>query len=64
MQLDVRLPMGLLFLILGIILIVYGFASDPAIYERSLGENINLHWGVIFAVFGGVVLYLARRKKS
>lgn len=63
MQLDVRLPMGLLFLILGIILICYGFASDTAIYQRSLGQNVNLNWGVVFAVFGAVVLFLARRKK-
>lgn len=64
MQLDVRLPMGLLFLILGIILTVYGFVSDPVIYERSLGQNLNLRWGVIFALFGAVTLFLARRKKS
>ncbi len=64
MQLDVRLPMGLLFLLLGIILTVYGFVSDPAIYERSLGQNINLRWGVIFVLFGAVTLFLARRKKS
>ena len=37
MQLDVRQPMGFLFLLLGIILVVYGLVSDPAIYaEHSL----------------------------
>jgi hypothetical protein len=64
MQLDVRLPMGLLFLILGIILVIYGLTSDSAIYQRSLGQNVNLNWGIVFAIFGGFVLYLARRKKS
>lgn len=64
MQLDVRLPMGLLFLILGIILVSYGLLSDPAIYERSLGQNINLRWGVVFAIFGAITLFLSRRKKS
>lgn len=65
MQLDVRVPIGWLFLTLGIILLAYGFTSDPAIYAKhSLGENVNLRWGVIFALFGGVVLFLARRKKS
>jgi len=63
MQLDIRLPMGLLFLLLGIILVVYGFTSDPAIYaQHSLGQNVNLLWGAIFALFGGVMLFLSRKK--
>lgn len=62
MQLDIRLPMGLLFLILGVILTGYGVASDPAIYVvHSLGENVNIQWGVIFALFGSVMIWLARR---
>jgi hypothetical protein len=65
MQLDIRLPMGLLFLILGVILVGYGLVSDPAIYaEHSLGQNVNLFWGVIFALFGGVMLWLARRRSA
>jgi hypothetical protein len=64
MHLDVRIPLGLLFLILGLILLGYGFISDPAIYAtHSLGENINLPWGVVFALFGSFVLFLAKRKK-
>ncbi len=63
-QLDVRLPMGLLFLTLGVILVAYGFVADPAIYARhSLGQNVNLTWGVIFALFGGAMLWLARRAR-
>jgi len=65
MQLDVRVPIGWLFLTLGIILVIYGFTSDPAIYvQHSLGVNVNLRWGAVFAVFGAVVLFLAKRKKS
>ncbi|HKB90697.1 MAG TPA: hypothetical protein VKC60_09305 [Opitutaceae bacterium] len=64
MQLDVRQPMGLLFLILGIILIGYGLTADHSIYvQHSLGENVNLRWGVIFALFGAVALWLSGRKK-
>jgi hypothetical protein len=65
-QLDVRLPMGLLFLSLGLILAGYGVMADPAIYAKhSLGQNVNLIWGVIFALFGGLMLWLsARAKKS
>jgi hypothetical protein len=65
MQLDIRLPMGLLFLLLGIILVAYGFVSDPAIYAaHSLGQNVNLLWGAIFALFGGVMLFLSRKKSD
>ena len=65
MQLDIRLPMGLLFLILGVILMVYGLISDPAIYvQHSLGQNVNLIWGAIFALFGGAMLWLARRRPA
>jgi hypothetical protein len=63
MHLDVRKPMGLLFLLLGVILLVYGAISDPAIYTRhSLGHNVNLIWGVVFAIFGAAMLWLARRR--
>jgi hypothetical protein len=38
--------------------------SDPAIYARhSLGQNVNLHWGAIFALFGGTVLFIAKKKR-
>jgi hypothetical protein len=65
MQLDVRIPMGLLFLLLGIILVVYGLAADPIIYtQHSLGQNVNLTWGGIFAAFGAAMLLLSRRKSG
>jgi len=65
MHLDVRVPLGLLFLLLGIILIVFGLASNPAIYaQHSLGQNVNLVWGAVFALFGAVVLLLSRRGRS
>ena len=65
MQLDVRLPMGLLFLTLGVILTIYGFTSDPSIYaQHSLGENVNIRWGIVFFVFGAIVFFLAKKKKA
>lgn len=61
-QLDVRVPMGLLFLSLGAILTVFGLISDSSIYAKhSLGQNVNLTWGIIFALFGALMLWLARR---
>jgi hypothetical protein len=62
MDLDVRFPMGLLFLILGAILLVHGFTSDAAIYAKSLGQNVNVTWGAIFAAFGAVMFLLSKKK--
>lgn len=65
MQLDIRLPMGLLFLLLGLILTGYGLVSDKAIYvTHSLGQNVNLTWGIVFALFGALMLWLAKRSKQ
>lgn len=62
MHLDIRLPMGLFFLATGLILTGYGLAADPAIYARhSLGQNVNFHWGLVFAAFGVAMLWLTRR---
>jgi hypothetical protein len=61
MNLDLRLPMGLMFSIFGALLTIYGLVSDKAIYERSLGVNVNLQWGVVLLFFGAVMLLLALR---
>ena len=61
MKLDLRLPIGLMFSIIGVLLAVFGFASDPVIYQRSLGINVNLWWGLVLVVFGLVMLWLVRR---
>ncbi len=60
MGLDIRLPIGFLFAIFGVLLIAYGALSDPAIYQRSLGININLEWGIVMLVFGAIMLALGR----
>jgi hypothetical protein len=64
MKLDLRLPIGLMFSIIGVLLAVFGFASDPAIYQRSLGINVNLWWGLVLVVFGLVMLWLVRRDRA
>jgi hypothetical protein len=61
MRLDIRIPIGLLFSILGGILALYGAFTDSALYQRSLGVNINLWWGLVLLLFGGFMLVLARR---
>jgi hypothetical protein len=64
MQLDLRLPIGLLFLCLGGLLVLYGLLSDPAIYKRSLEININLWWGLMLVVFGGLMTYFGLQKRT
>lgn len=60
-QLDVRIPIGGMFTLFGIILSGYGLVSNHAIYERSLGINVNLWWGLVLLVFGLAMLGLAYR---
>ncbi len=61
MGLDIRLPIGMLFTIFGIMLIAFGAFSNPALYVLSLGININLNWGVILLIFGAIMLFLGAR---
>jgi hypothetical protein len=61
MGLDIRLPIGLMFSLFGVLLVVYGIVSDKAIYNRSLGLNVNLWWGVVLLIFGVTMLVLGRR---
>jgi hypothetical protein len=61
MNFDLRLPIGIMFSLFGLILTVFGALSDKAIYERSLGININLIWGIVMLVFGAFMLFLALR---
>ena len=60
-SLDIRTPIGLLFAVLGGLLAAYGLMADRAIYQRSLGININLWWGLVMLAFGVVMLALGRR---
>jgi len=65
MNLDIRLPIGVLFLLLGALLVAYGLMTDPAVYEaHSLGININLIWGAAMAAFGAVMLALSLRARG
>ena len=63
MNLDIRLPIGLLFASLGALLAVFGLVtgfSDSALYDRSLGININLWWGLVLVIFGAIMIWLGR----
>lgn len=61
MNLDLRIPMGLMFLIVGAIMSLFGFFTrGSVIYERSAGMNINLIWGLVMLAFGLLMFLLGR----
>ena len=64
MEKQLRFFVGALFSIIGILLAGYGLLSDPALYQRSLGWNVNLWWGLVTAAFGVFFLLLGRRSRS
>lgn len=64
MRLDIRTPIGTLFLVLGIMLVVYGILADHGIYTKSLGLNVNLWWGLVLLLFGAVFVYFGARHKT
>jgi hypothetical protein len=64
MGIDLRYPIGLLFMIFGVLLVLYGLFSGSAAYSRSLGIDVNLWWGLIMLVFGGLMFFAAYRKSS
>jgi hypothetical protein len=59
MNFDLRLPIGMLFTFYGIVLVILGLVTPRELYERSLGININLVWGLVLFVFGAVMLLLS-----
>ncbi len=66
MSLDLRIPMGLMFTLTGLILTLFGFATngDAALYAKSLGINANLWWGMVLLVFGLTMFILGRRSQK
>ena len=64
MGLDIRIPLGLIFLITGTIMALYGLITrGDAMYARSMDVNLNLIWGLVMFVFGVVMFLLGRQKK-
>jgi hypothetical protein len=69
MGLDIRWPIGVIFSIYGVVLLIYGAVADPSIFqEKSLGVNIDVWWGLAMLVFGlfmgALALRASRRTES
>ncbi len=66
MGLDIRLPIGYMFSLIGVMLVIYGAAtgSNSELYKRSLDMNVNLWWGLLLVAFGAFMLISAWRGKK
>jgi protein-S-isoprenylcysteine O-methyltransferase Ste14 len=62
-MLDLRLPIGLMFSTVGLLMAVFGLvtSSNAELYHRSLDINVNLWWGLFLTVFGAVMFVFGHR---
>jgi hypothetical protein len=59
---DLRIPLGCLFAVLGLLLVSAGLGAAPVAENRPLGININLVSGGVMIAFAVFCLWLARRE--
>ncbi|MDE3188862.1 MAG: hypothetical protein KGM96_15220 [Acidobacteriota bacterium] len=66
MRLDLRIPMGLMFTLTGLVLTLFGIATNgnATLYARSLGINANLWWGLVLLAFGITMFLMGRRSQK
>jgi hypothetical protein len=68
MGLDIKFPIGLMFTIFGVMLVVFGlFTGGDEMYKKSLEININLWSGICMAIFGLAMLIpslLSKKKQN
>jgi uncharacterized membrane protein HdeD (DUF308 family) len=54
MGLDIRWPIGLMFSLIGVLLLITGMTNSTP--PRPLPVNIDLVWGAVLLVFGVLML--------
>ena len=59
MGLDIRWPIGIMFTLISVLLIIEGLLTGPS--QKALGLNIDLWWGLGLLVFGALMLLGAVR---
>ncbi|MEI6644721.1 MAG: hypothetical protein WCP12_01635 [bacterium] len=61
MTLDICWPIGIMFSLVGAMLAIFGLVTKASeeMYKRSLDININLWWGLVLLLFGGLMLLSA-----
>jgi hypothetical protein len=67
MGIDIRLPIGAMFTVIGVILLILGLATagNENLYRvsREIYVNSNLWWGIALCVFGGLMFVFGWRAK-
>lgn len=57
---DLRIPSGWFFILLGAILLAVGLTVSPTAPLTDV--NVNLYAGASMALFGGILLWLAKKQ--
>jgi hypothetical protein len=63
-RLDIRIPIGWLFTLIGALLVIEGLLTGAPTTGAARGLNINAWWGGVLVVFGVGMLLLARRRAA
>ncbi len=63
MSMDLRYPVGVLFITLGALLAGYGVLA-PARPPAAAPVNVNLIWGLIMLVFGALMILGAQGRRK
>ena len=66
MGLDIRIPIGLMFSIFGVLITLFGIFTNAntAMYNKSLHINMNIWMGILMLVFGLFMLLLVKLAKN
>jgi protein-S-isoprenylcysteine O-methyltransferase Ste14 len=59
MGLDVRLPLGFMFVILGVLLVGYGMLAVD-----MPGASMNVGWGLVLLIVGALMLWLTTHSEK
>ena len=62
MGLDIRWPIGIMFSLIGVLLVIEGLITGPS--AKALGINIDLWWGIALFIFGALMLLGAVRGRK
>jgi hypothetical protein len=56
MSLDIRTPIGLMFGLIGLILVVFGVVTDPRLYQPLVDFLARMHFDLDLDADGGIYL--------
>lgn len=63
MSVDLRIPTGMMFTLMGAVLMAFGLSTNDntAMYVKCQGVNVNMWCGIGLLVFGLVIMTFGRR---